>query len=146
RRADVSMEPHRREVEVLLRRRAAVARDDVAVEIAHDQVVVGHRVVVERRRREHEVAVGEARREVPGRAGDEAAVEHLARDGQELVAHRPRVVLVARRGAHDTTSGFTRLSGLPPANNSTRPSTIMRLWLTSVSYVAPPMCGARTTL
>ena len=59
--------------------------EHVAVEVADDEVVERHRLVVERRRREHDVAVGEPRREVAGGALHEVRAQHLLRDPEQLL-------------------------------------------------------------
>ena len=74
-----------------------------------------HLQVVERRRREHHVAVGQARGDVAGGALHQSRREHLLRD-RRAVAPSPRR---GRRGLRHSlsTSGFTRLSGLPPSSS-----------------------------
>src|ERR687898_817888 len=140
---DVVVQAQRREVERLLGRRAALALEHVAVEIGDDEVVERHLRVVERRRRENGVAVGKARAEVPGRALDQVGVQHLLGDPQDGFFRLLRGQLGL---AHwESTSGFTRLSGLPPSRSCSRPSAMSVEWFASVSYVAPPMCGVSTT-
>src|SRR3954469_16856620 len=117
--------------------------EDVAVEVAHDEVVEPHLEVVEAARREHRIAVGQTRGEVARGSLHESAAQHLLRGPEHLLLG----FLRGERGrGHDRTSGFTRLDGRPPARSEAMPSAMSVEWLVSVSYVAPPMCGVSTTL
>ena len=140
---DVVVQPQRREVQRLLGRGAALTLEHVAVEVGDDEVVERHLRVVDRRRREDGIAVGEARAEVPGRPLDQVGAQHLLGDPQDGFLRLLRGQLGLR--AHERTSGFTRLSGLPPPRSCSSPSAMSLEWFASVSYVAPPICGVSTT-
>ena len=84
------------EVQRLLGGRAALALEHVAVEVADHEVVERHLQVVERRRREHHVAVGQAGAEVAGGALHEVRCAASPWRPRAAAPWSPAAVSVAR--------------------------------------------------
>ena len=129
-RVDVVVRLQAREVQRLLGGRAALTFEHVAVEVGDDEIVEGHRLVGERRRREHDVAVGEPGREVARGAVHEVRAQALLRDPEQL-----GLDLLGRslQVGHRSTSGFTQWTGLSPRRMRATSSAISFEWFASVS-------------
>jgi hypothetical protein len=84
--ADLGEGAVRREVQRALAARLAATVQHGARGVEHDEVVGGHRAVVEPGRRDDD-RVAVAGRDVARGAGREAEREHLPRRGENLVAH-----------------------------------------------------------
>ncbi len=128
---DVVVRLEAREVQHLLGRGLTFPFEHVGVEVADDEIVERHRLVGERRRREHDVAVGEPRREVAGGPVHEVRAQTLLRDPQEL-----GLDLLGRSldsSHYESTSGFTQLTGASPARRRATSSAMSFEWFASVS-------------
>jgi hypothetical protein len=128
-RVDVVVRLQAREVQHLLGRRPRGAFDDVAVEVDDHELVERHRLVGQRGRREHDIAVGESRGEVARGAVHEVGAQALLRDPEQLGLDLVRRPL---EFAHNT-SGFTQLTGFSPFKIRATSSAMSLEWFASVS-------------
>src|SRR6185312_7255991 len=119
-----------------------------AVGVDQHQVVECHVGVVHRRRRDDEVAVLPASRDVACCALDQTAPQHVLGCGQHRVLRAVHVPHVLSRSSRPrpSTSGLTIWAGAAPARSTSRSSATICACRASVFHVAPPIWGVRTTL